>query len=118
MPKLKVYTLGAPSHIVQASVMIVASSKSAAIHEMADRKMRLVSLGDPEFRQADKMWPGWIEAGLLDQPGVYVRLFAGDRIVSVDEHGQPLVAGRLDRERGAPVFVPEGAAVSETTTKE
>ncbi|MEU0078487.1 hypothetical protein ABZY58_11375 [Micromonospora tulbaghiae] len=104
--------LGAPSHIRQARVLAVAPTKAAAVHVYAEHGFRGVRPSDSEFRVAmGNDVDALAEAGLLNEPGVWVlpsAIGGGDTVVRMQPGGAPQRAGRLDRDgRNRAVFVPE-----------
>lgn len=126
MAKMKAYTLGnhgfissevrdalgLPRHIRQASVLLVAATKTAAVQVAAERGIR-AEARDPEFRVTDgPQVRALAEAGLLNEPGVLVTPGVGSGgnsgVVRVDPGAPPVLVGRFDGYGTDARFVPEG----------
>lgn len=126
MAFLKVYTLGIngfirsgvndalgiPSHIRQATVLAVATTKAHAVQVYAEHGFPGVRPSDSEFRVAmGNDLDALAAAGLLTEPGVWVIPMLGwdgKGVVRMLPGGAPRRVGRLDRGEGnRSVFVPE-----------
>lgn len=141
--KMKVFSLGnhgfigreacdaldLPQHVRQARVLLIAASKAAAVRMCEDIRahspngvpISLPTLSDPEFRLATgNDVEALREAGLLDEPGVFVMPMLsrpGDAVVRVDTNGVRVI-GTLGGERNKRTFVAADAVSTTETPKD
>ncbi len=106
--------LGQPRHVSQATVILVAASKAAAVRmcESLDRWMQVPRLSDQEFRVSQSAAETFRDILVAGDPAVVVMPLighSGDLVVRIGADG-PLRIGRVewapDGRYGA-VFVPD-----------